>query len=258
MNKPNFILRRPGGKTRLLKYLLPLPPHKCYVEVFAGGAALLRAKEISGLEILNDNDEVIVNAFRCVRFHAEAVVKELELQINSRADFIAYKQQPGLTDIQRAARWLYLNMLSFGGESDSFGVQKEKNWGGAASSLSNLRMRILECHKRLEGVVIEKLDWRRCLALYDSPETLFFCDPPYVGGKIKSYAAWKQEQMAEFAVAMRRLAGNWIITVNDSAENRKLFAFGKQRRITRHRGIANHTRRGSQTYGELIIRKINE
>jgi len=251
----NSILRRPGGKTRLLKYIFPLPPHKCFVELFAGGAALLRSKEKSTVEVLNDTDEVIVNAFRCVRYHADAIKKELENHINSRADFIEYKKQVGLTDVQRAARWLYLNALSFGGDSKSFGVQRKSSGGGAANSLPNLQVRISECQKRMERVIVEKLDWRKCQKTYDSDETLFFCDPPYVGGKITSYDAWTQEQVAEFAAAIQTVQANWIVTVNDSPANRKLFSFGKQKSVSRPRGIANKKASTRQQYGELIVRR---
>jgi DNA adenine methylase len=251
------ILRRPGGKALLCKYILPLiKPHKCFVEVFAGGAALLRAKEKSTMEVLNDTDEVIVNAFRCVRFHADAVAKELENTINSRADFIIYREQKGITDIQRAARWLYLNALSFGGDSDSFGVQRKSQRGGAANSLINLRARILEVQKRLERVIVEKLDWRKCLKTYDSDETLFFCDPPYPGGKIRSYASWMQKDIQEFAEAIQKVQADWIVTVNDSPANRKLFVFGKQKRIQRSRMIANKSSDARVQFGELIVTKI--
>lgn len=127
--------------------------------------------------------------------------------------------------------------------------------GGAANSLTNLQARISECAKRLERVIVEKLDWRHCLKTYDSDETLFFCDPPYVGGKIKPYDAWTPDQMAEFAAAIQSVAGDWIVTVNDSPENRKLFKFGKQKRISRPRAIANRCAAERQQYGELIIKR---
>ena len=255
MKAVNGIFSRPGGKARLVKHIIPLiKPHKCFVEVFAGGAALLRAKGESPIEVLNDTDETITNAFRCVRHHPDAVIKELDHHVNSRADFIAYKKQQGMTDIQRAARWLFLNALSFGGDSSSFGVQRTSG-GGATNSISKLQDRITECHKRLNGVIVENLDWRHCLKTYDSDGTLFFCDPPYVGGKIKSYAAWSQVQMAEFAGAIAAVLGDWIVTVNDSPENRALFGFGKMKRITRQRCIANKTQAERSKYAELIVWK---
>jgi len=107
----------------------------------------------------------------------------------------------------------------------------------------------------MERVIVEKLDWRQCLKTYDSDGTLFFCDPPYIGGDVRSYAAWTPAQMGEFAALIQTVTGDWIITVNDSPANRKLFRFGKQKRITRQRCIANKKADERQRYGELIITK---
>jgi len=35
-------------------------------------------------------------------------------------------------------------------------------------------------HARLKGVLIENLDWTRCIEDFDSPETVFYVDPPYI------------------------------------------------------------------------------
>lgn len=77
--------------------------------------------------------------------------------------------------------------------------------------------------ERLDGVMIEHLDWQRCIALYDSPGTLFFCDPPYTTGGQKVYACFKQEQADALADQLHGIKGQWILTLNSSPENLALF-----------------------------------
>ena len=98
----------PGGKSRYLDRILPLiPKHTCYVEPFAGGLAVLLAKPRSSLEVINDLNGDLINFYRCVRFHADVLLTELEFVLNSRQEFHDFRSQPGLTDIQRAARWFF-------------------------------------------------------------------------------------------------------------------------------------------------------
>src|SRR5581483_3328340 len=152
----------PGGKSRLLKHLLPLiPPHECYVEPFAGGLAVLLAKKRSPMEVVNDLDGDLVTFYRCVRFHTEALLTELEFVLNSRREFHDFRHQPGLTDIQRAARWYYRNKHAFGGANmDSFAAGPSH--GGAHSSRAARMETIRALNVRLDKVCIEHLDWERC------------------------------------------------------------------------------------------------
>lgn len=248
------VLTWPGGKQKLLKHLLPIPPHECYVELFAGGLAMLLAKEPSGVEVVCDTHADLVNLYRCARFHGEELDRELRLRINSRRDFQHARQHPGATDIQRAANWLFVAALCFGGEAASFGVVR-KSGGGACTSMIKIREKLATLSARLERVIIEDIGWQRCLALYDSPDTLFFAEPPYVGGKIKLYSAWTQAQMTELASALRGIRGNWLVTVNDSPENRAAFAFGHITSFVRAHGVANRRAEDRRGFGELVVRK---
>ena len=105
-----------GGKSKIAKRLDQLlPEHKCYVEVFAGAANLLFAKEKSKTEVLNDINSELVNLFRVVRWHPREFIRELAFFTQSRIDFEDYKAQQGLTDIQKAARSWFIMKAAFGG-----------------------------------------------------------------------------------------------------------------------------------------------
>jgi DNA adenine methylase len=191
------ILRWPGGKSRHLKRILPaIPAHTCYVEPFAGGLAVLLAKERSVVEIVNDINQDIVALYRCAQFHLEALLKEMEWQVAARANFKDLRQNRGLTDLQCAARFLVLNLTSFAGGGTSMGVSKTRS-GGVALDRMRIVERLTALRTRLDRVVVENLDWERCLRLYDAPDTFYFIDPPYLNSDIKAYDGWTEDQMKQ-------------------------------------------------------------
>jgi DNA adenine methylase len=110
----------PGGESLASKYIIPhIPPHTCYCERFAGGIAVLLAKEPSKVEVINDINADLVNFYRCVRFHPDELIKEIQWRLASRREFVDLKAQRGLTDIQRAASWFLIQGMSFGGDGNS-------------------------------------------------------------------------------------------------------------------------------------------
>jgi DNA adenine methylase len=160
-----------------------------------------------------------------VQHHVDAVVGEIEFVLNARQNLIDFKEQKGLTEIQRAARWFVRNRISFGGNGDSFGCQ------GARASRRHALDALLDLNGRLDRVIIEAVPYQQCLDIYDRKETLFFIDPPYIGANVKAYAGWKIEQMRELRSVIEKLKGRWILTVDDSAGTRSVFAGFKLRKI---------------------------
>lgn len=243
----------PGGKRRLLKYLLSdIPGHHTYVEVFAGGGALLLAKEPSAAEVLNDINGELVRLYRCVQHHLDELIRQFRWSLTSREMFRwAQMQHPEtLTDIQRAARFYYLQKLAFGARThgQSFGVDPR-----TPPRLNLLRMEedLSQAHLRLARVTIEQLTWQDCIARYDRPETLFFLDPPYwqTGGYGVPFGREQYDQMAE---TMAALKGKSILTINDHPAMRKTFAAfrSRQARISYTLGGSHR----AKAAGELIFR----
>jgi len=248
------VLRWPGGKRRLLKELLPLVPAEaeCYCEVFAGSAALLLAKERHPTEVVNDLSGEIVALMRNAHFHLPALLEEMRWFVASRQDFHDFRAQPGLTEIQRAARFLLRNRASFGGGGHSFGVAKTKG-GGVGFDRDEIGERLEAIRRRLNKVVVENLPYERCLQNYDGPATVFFLDPPYVGGDIKAYSPWQQADMVQLRTRLDRLKGFWLLTVNDSPDNRKLFGDCAVKPVVTRNRRANNRTHAEATFGELII-----
>lgn len=217
--KPCFAY--PGGKTRLLKQILPLiPKHQTYVESFAGGLAVLLAKPRSKYEVVNDLNSELANFYRYVRFHLSALLDEMEYHLSSRENFQLLLENPGYTDLQRAARWFLLKAESFGGMSENFGRAAASFTGFDRKRHSKL---ISDVSERLNRVKIENKDWQEIVDFFDSPSTLFFFDPPYVACQKTAYDAFSEFEMERLRSALDSLQGSFILTCDDSPQCRRIF-----------------------------------
>lgn len=246
------ILRWPGGKSRHLKIILPMiKPHVCFCEHFFGGGAVTLAKERSSVEVINDINGDLVALYRNLQFHLPALIEEIEWFSASRKDFEDFREQRGLTEIQRAARLLLVNRTSFAGKGENFGIAKTKpGIGFNRSKVSELMGR---AHERLNGVVIEHLPYERCLENYDSKDTFHFIDPPYVGAPTKAYDGWDEAQAKALRKRVGKLKGNWLITLNDSPSNRAIFAGCEIKAVSTQSRLCNNRTHSQVRFGELII-----
>lgn len=247
------ILKWQGGKSRMLKELMPLiPAHVCYCEPFAGGLAVLLAKERSKVEVINDINGDLISLYRNLQFHLPALLEELQWFQASRKNLYDFRDQPGLTEIQRAARFLLRNRTSFGGDMSSFGVAKTAG-GGVGFNHDKVGDLLGQAHERLNGVVVEHVSYDRCLKLYDSAETCFFIDPPYLNHTAGAYAPWTEDDVINLRKRLDRLQGQFILTIDDSPFNRKTFGDLRLRAVQTRNGACNTRTKPGAKFGELII-----
>lgn len=235
-----------GGKNRLIHTLLPLyPEHRCYVEAFGGMASILLNKPHVETEVYNDRDERLFSLFAVIKYHHEPFDQELSTLLKSRQLFESYKLQPGLTEIQQAARFLYCQTLGFGGAGEHFGTGV-KCGGGSTRSLEAVRAMAARIHQRLQTVIIENLDWEDCLTRYDSPDTFFFLDPPYLG--TVGYAVpFSDRDHQVLADRLRKIKGKFPMTNSDNRGIRDLFRGFRMRPIRSAMGRSlDHTQKLNQ------------
>lgn len=177
------------------------------------------------LEVANDLNGEIVNLFRIIQRHHQQLMDVMRWQIASRKEFdLLRSTDPAtLTDLERAARFLYLQRLAFGGKPDAvFGVAPTH---GPRFSLSRLEPILEAAHERLDGVVFEGLDWADLIPRYDTPETLFYLDPPYHGGEADyGKGMFARKDFAEMAALLASIKGAFVMSINDTPEIRELFA----------------------------------
>ena len=220
-----------GGKSRLRKFIIPMiPPHTCYVEPFAGAAWVLFGKPRSDVEVLNDIDQELTTFFRVVKEKPEELIASFEWELVSRAEFdrLASLDPGTLTDIQRAHRFYYLIMAGWGGEARYPRFQTSIKDGGHGNrligALKTLRKRLLPIHQRLRTVLIENLDWKDCVERYDSPTTVMYLDPPYLGNGVNyKFNMRGESDHRSIAEHLRQTKGFWLLSSYDTPEIREMF-----------------------------------
>ena len=187
------------------------------------GGVFFRRRQAPKAEVINDRNGDIANLFRILQRHYPQFMDTLKFQITSRREVERLEacDPTTLTDLERAARFLYLQRLAGKARGQNFGVSYER---GARFDLTTLGPMLEEVHERLAGVTIENLDWLDFIDRYDRPGTLFYLDPPYWGceddcGKL----LFDRTQFAAIAERLARIKGSFIMSINDVPEIRELF-----------------------------------
>jgi DNA adenine methylase len=240
-----------GGKNRLATRIIEIfPPHKTYVEAFAGGAQVLFHKEPSPVEIMNDVDGELVNLYRIFQLHPEELIRYFRFALVSRRLFELLKatDPATLTDVQRAARYLYLLKNSFA----SLVRHPNYHWHVVQKpgfNLEKLPELIEKTHKRLERVQIECLPYEEILKRFDRPETLFYLDPPYFGRKLYRYN-FDTADFEKLAQGLGDVRGKFVLSLNDTPEVRDLFRHFAIRKVELTYSAQKHAGR---TYREVFI-----
>jgi len=245
-----------GGKRNLASRLvdrIEATPHRTYAEPFVGmGGVFLRRRTRPAAEVMNDYSRDVVNLYRVLQAHYAAFMDMLRFQVTSRAEFerLTAANPETLTDMHRAARFLYLQRTAFGGKvaSRNFGVSHHRS---GRFDVTRLAIILDELQERLAGVVIENLPWQAFLPRYDTSETLFYLDPPYFDCE-DDYGPgmFSADQFVEMAEALAQVKGHFILSLNDHPEVRRIFSAFQIEAVDTHYGVAG---RGSQAAREVII-----
>lgn len=191
-----------------------------------GGIFLRRSRRpASGAEAINDISGDVANFFRIVQEHYGYFLDMLRFRVASRAEFERLRGIPGerLTDLQRAARFLYLQRLAFGGKVDgrNFGVAAGQS---ARFNVNRLEPMLADIHDRLAGVVIEQLPYARFIERYDRPGALIYLDPPYWGSTTDyGQDVFNHDDFDQLAELLAGIRGRFLLSINDVPEIRAIF-----------------------------------
>ncbi len=210
-----------GGKGMLVGWLSQfIPQHVCYAEVFAGGASLLFGKPASKVEILNDCDSLLIEFFKAIKNpqDRQCLTKELELLPYSRMIWqtIRTRWKEGnrpLDYIKCLAQWYYLNRTSFAGDS--------RNGGFAALSITGRNpCQTFRSHidnfdaiaERLRNVCIENLPYGEVIRRYDSPDSFFYIDSPYVDAEHYYGDSFTENDHYKLAELLHNIKGKCMVS----------------------------------------------
>lgn len=250
-----------GGKRNLARRItvrLDATPHEVYAEPFVGmGGVFLRRSMRPRSEVINDLGRDIANLFRILQRHYPQFLDCLRFQLTTRSEFerLVATRPETLTDLERAARFLYLQRTAFGGKVSgrNFGVSIDRP---ARFNLTTLEPMLEDVHTRLSGVVIECLPYGDFITRYDSPGTLFYLDPPYWGceddyGK----AMFEREDFERLAEQLAGIRGRFLLSINDRPEVREIFGrFAIEEVETSYTVGKQAKSRGKR--GELLVSRV--
>lgn len=230
-----------GGKVNLAPWVVKhIPPHVNYVEPFCGGAAVFWAKPlpvvgVSGgyREILNDQDSDLVNFYKVLRDDGERLQALLSLSPFSREEY--YQAYEETTDpMERARRYFIRSNQAF----SSCGQRMSQPGGWARQTISGSVAHVFMDRveglaafiNRLRGVYLDNFPALDLIPLWDSPETFFYCDPPYVGTNQRyTHNGFSKKNLEELIDALAESKGSWAISQYRSS-------FDGLEKIARRRG----------------------
>lgn len=244
-----------GGKSQLSYQIInKIPDHLTYVECFAGAAWVFFRKEPSKIEVLNDRDGDLVSFYRVLQNHFEEFIKQFKWFLLSRQQFTEWNAQletGGLTDIQKAARYYFVQRQCFGGrvKGRTFGVAPE-----TLPKINLLRMEeeLSDVHLRLSNVMVENLDYKDLLKRYDKPGTFFYLDPPYYKAPFYKY----NMELNDFMVMkdiLKTITGKFILSINDHPDIVEIFNCFEIENVAVKYSVQS---KGDHTGKELIIRNF--
>jgi DNA adenine methylase len=215
----NFITYVGGKFYSKEKIYRIFPNHDIFVEVFGGGANVLLHKAPSRLEVYNDLNKDLANLFYVLSFHYSEFYEKAKFLVYSREIFNKIKNEvlntkiKFIPDIDRAVKVFYLYNTSFSGNMNSFGYSINKR--NHPLTLYNKINKLQAIHKRLKNVIIESLDFEEIINKYDSENTLFFLDPPYLCTEFyysTNDLSFKYEDHVRLLNLIKNIKGKFILT----------------------------------------------
>lgn len=188
---------------------------------------MLFRKPESKVEVLNDINRNIITLYRVIQNHLEEFIRYFKWMLVARDEFERLKavNPDTLTDIQRAARFYYLQQSCFGGRMDehpSFGYAAVR---GPKLNLLRIEEHLSAAHLRLARVYIECLPYHEVIRRYDKPTTVYYLDPPYWDcEKYYGKGIFCKEDFLVLKDLLKGIQGKFILSLNDKPEVRELFS----------------------------------
>lgn len=212
-----------GGKQRVAsKILLYFPKHIVYVEPFAGGAALLFAKPKPVVsnnqnykEVLNDKNDLLINMYRVAIERREELELKIQATLCSQSDYrkaIEITKNPDDYDDLTKAWAFYVNInqsfakhLNAGWGTSVIGSNQSAVWHNKTLALPKILDRIKDIHVSCEDAI-------RCIQRWDSPQTLFYCDPPYPNTTQGHYKGYTLDDFKLLCDTLDNIQGSYVLS----------------------------------------------
>lgn len=206
-----------GGKQKLVSTILPIfPAHTLYDEPFAGGAAMLFAKEPSEIEIINDLNTEMVNFYRVMKEDFISLQRMVNITLHSRKQHehasVIYNYPELFDPLRRAwAVWVQATQ-SFASEIDStWGYDKTKNC--TTKKIMNKALQFTEEYAiRLQNVQIECADAIYIIKSRDHEQAFHYCDPPYYNSHCGHYEGYTAHDFERLLQTLAEVKGKFLLS----------------------------------------------
>ena len=225
-----------GGKFFHLGFILPLLPQRAghYVEVFGGSGVVLMNRAPSPIETFNDLDDNVVNFFRVARERPDDLTRMLRFTPYSRVEH-ELSRKPCGDPLEKARRFVVNAVQSRNGQQISAGwryckgaASTSKGMATVCSAFHTAAERIAEIAERMRRVQIENDDAVAIIKRYDTRDTLFYVDPPYVADSRSKPNCYRMEMSDEdheaLAAILLKIEGRAVVSGYDSPLYRRLYA----------------------------------
>jgi DNA adenine methylase len=220
-----------GSKNKIASQLCSeLPPHTCWVEAFCGSAALTLSKRKAAIEVINDIDGEIINAFKQIRNKQDELCRLLALTPYAKDELEASRViEPKDSELERARKFLIQAMMAvngvFGKEKGGFSYSQSYTRNGRDARVNrwyNLPERLTEVVERLRDVRVENRDAIELMEMFiNRPATLMYIDPPYLGDRTMGYTNDANDD--EFHLKLLKMANKAHCMVFISGYENKLY-----------------------------------
>jgi DNA adenine methylase len=208
-----------GGKSKYAEHIISkFPQHRVYVEPFGGAAHVISQKPRATHEVYNDIDGNVVNFIVESTKDPEKLIRACEAIPYSRTLYERWKKEVLPVDsFDKAVRWFYMNRsgINSGNANDvSQTGWRHSVWSGQnpANGYISACKAIESFADRMKGVMIECNDFRNILEKYDSPQTLFYVDPPYVGRENYYAGDFTEQDHRDLSDLLHKAQGNVILS----------------------------------------------
>ena len=207
-----------GGKQQMLRHILPkIPDHHTYVEPFFGGGAVFWGKNPSKAEVVNDISNRLITFYKVLKYDLDELQRLIDETFHSRAqhretdaEYEAGEEE--ISDVLRMAWavWVQTNMSFSSVIGGGFGYDR---YGKCALKLFNKKKLLTDAYQeRLRFVTVESYDVLKVIKAYDTPDTFFYLDPPYVSSDQGMYKGYTAEDFARLLDACANMKGKFLLS----------------------------------------------
>jgi DNA adenine methylase len=213
-----LVFKYPGGKTQMFSWIESfIKTHRTWVDVFGGSGVVTANKDPSKVEVYNDLDGDIVHFFTTLRDNRAELQEWLRATPHSRELHTKYAREffdgeRPTDDVERAGRFFYLRFTQFACKYNGISGYNGSTKRSAADSLNSATERLTQWQRRFSSVQIEQVDFETLIDRYDTPQTLFYADPPYMDEGDVLYSHEGGFEHGRFVDTLLDTEGDWLVS----------------------------------------------